>query len=96
MFAVLNVLRFGFEAYAKKVSEKAAKCSLKITEVLLDADMRLPKFNIYQSAVTPHCFKGHKNSWCPDFLPKETLSDVRSETDLIQCNIVSTGQSVRA
>ena len=39
MFAVLNVLRFGFEAYAKKVSEKAAKCSLKITEVLLDADV---------------------------------------------------------
>ena len=29
--------RFSFEAYAKKVSEKAAKCFLKIIEVLLDA-----------------------------------------------------------
>ena len=29
---------FSFEAYAKKVREKATKCSLKITEVLLGAD----------------------------------------------------------
>ena len=30
--------RFGFEAYAKNVREKTAKCSLKTTEVLLHAD----------------------------------------------------------
>ena len=30
--------RFSFEAYAKNVREKATKCSLKTTEVLLDAD----------------------------------------------------------
>ena len=29
---------FNFEAYAKKVKEKATKCSLDITEVLLEAD----------------------------------------------------------
>ena len=30
--------RFSFEAYAKKVSEKATRCSLETTEVLLDVD----------------------------------------------------------
>ena len=30
--------RFSFEAYVKNVQEKATKCSLKNTEVLLDAD----------------------------------------------------------
>ena len=30
--------RFSFEAYAKNIQEKATKCSLKTTEVLLDAD----------------------------------------------------------
>ena len=30
--------RFSFKAYAKNVREKAIKCSLKITEVLLDVD----------------------------------------------------------
>ena len=30
--------RFSFEVYAKNVREKATKCSLKTTEVLLDAD----------------------------------------------------------
>ena len=30
--------RFTFEAHVKKVQEKATKCSLKTTEVLLDAD----------------------------------------------------------
>ena len=30
--------RFSFEAYAKDVREKMTKCSLKTTEVLLDAD----------------------------------------------------------
>ena len=38
MFVDLNFLRFCFEAYAKNTREKAAKCSLKTTEVLLDAD----------------------------------------------------------
>ena len=35
---------FSFEAYAKNVREKANKCSLKTTEVLLLMDMFLPKF----------------------------------------------------
>ena len=30
--------RFSFKAYVKNVREKATKCSLKTTEVLLDAD----------------------------------------------------------
>ena len=30
--------RFTFEAYAKNGREKATECSLKTTEVLLDAD----------------------------------------------------------
>ena len=30
--------RFSFEAYAKNVKEKATKCSLETTELLLDAD----------------------------------------------------------
>ena len=30
--------RFSFQTYAKKLREKATKCSLKTSEVLLDAD----------------------------------------------------------
>ena len=30
--------RFSFEAYAKAVSDKVTKCSLKISDVLLGAD----------------------------------------------------------
>ena len=30
-------LRFSFEAYAKNVREKATKCPLKTTKILLDA-----------------------------------------------------------
>ena len=30
--------RFSFKSYAKNVQEKATKCSVKATEVLLDAD----------------------------------------------------------
>ena len=30
--------RFSFEAYVKNVREKGTKCSLKTTDVLLDAD----------------------------------------------------------
>ena len=33
--------RFSFEAYVKNVREKVAKCSLKATEVLCDADGHL-------------------------------------------------------
>ena len=30
--------RFNFDVYAKNVRQKATKCSLRTTEVLLDAD----------------------------------------------------------
>ena len=30
--------RFNFEAYAKNIREKATKCSLKTTDILLGAD----------------------------------------------------------
>ena len=33
--------RFSFESYAKIVREKATKCSLKATEILLDADRHM-------------------------------------------------------
>ena len=33
--------RLSFEAYAESVREKATRCSLKTTEVLLDADGHL-------------------------------------------------------
>ena len=50
--------RFSFEIYAKNIREKAANCSLKTTDILLDADgMCLPKFNICQGAVALNCFK---------------------------------------
>ena len=42
---------FSFEAFAKNLKEKAFKCSLETTEVLLDAD-----------GVAPYCFKSHTNS----------------------------------
>ena len=32
--------RFSFEAYLKNTSEKATKCSLTTTKILLDADRR--------------------------------------------------------
>ena len=41
------VCRFSFEAYAKNVREKATKCPLKTTTVLLEAEeISLPKFDI--------------------------------------------------
>ena len=41
------VWRFSFEAYAKNVREKATKCPLKTTKVLLEAEeISLPKFDI--------------------------------------------------
>ena len=49
---------FSCKACTKNVQEKATKCSLKAAEVLLDADGQcLPKFDIYQGAVAPNCFK---------------------------------------
>ena len=33
--------RFNFEVYAKNVREKTYKCSLKTTEVVLDADRHM-------------------------------------------------------
>ena len=44
--------RFSFIASAKKVREKAIKCSLKTTEVL----------KLYQGTVDPDCFKSHTYS----------------------------------
>ena len=57
--------KFSFKAYGKNVMEKVTKCSLETTEVLLDADrhvLSLPKFNIYQDALAPNCFKSPKTS----------------------------------
>ena len=55
--------RLIFAAYAKNVRHRATKCSLKTAEILLDNDgMRLPKFDIYQSAIASNCFKNNKNS----------------------------------
>ena len=48
--------RFRFGACAKNVQEKATKCSLKTTEVLLDADGHV----FYQGTVAPNCFKSYK------------------------------------
>ena len=42
--------KFSFKTYAKNVRERATKCSLKTTEVLLDADG-------YQGAVALDCFR---------------------------------------
>ena len=49
-----------------------------------------------QSTVAQNCFKSHTNSRRPDFFQNKFLSDVQSEIHLVQRNIVSTGQSVRA
>ena len=64
---------FSFEAYAKKVGEKATKCSLKTTEVLLDADGHvltyvsyLSRYNSSKSFEEPQ-----KTLWCPDFFQKK-------------------------
>ena len=55
--------RFCFKACTKNVQEEATKCSLKATEVLLDADGQcLPKFDIYPGAVAPDSFKSYTKS----------------------------------
>ena len=61
--------RFRFGACAKNVQEKATKCSLKTTEVLLDADGHV----FYQGTVAPNCFKSYTNSWCLDFFGKKSF-----------------------
>ena len=48
-------------------------------KVLLNANICLPQFDIYQSTVATNCFKNHTNSWCPDFFQTKILSDVRSK-----------------
>ena len=45
--------RFSFGAYAENLREKATKCLLKTTEILLNAmyiPKYLPKFDIYQGS----------------------------------------------
>ena len=86
--------RFSFETYAKIMKQKATKCSLKTTEVLLDADGTWAYLSLIFIKV--NCFKSHTNSWCPIFFQKRVLSNFRSEIHLDRRNIVSSGQSVRA
>ena len=59
--------------YAKNVKEKETKCSLKTTEVPLNADGHVltTTFDIYQGTIAPNCFKSHTNSWCFDFCQKK-------------------------
>ena len=48
-------------------------------------------------SIAPNCFKSYTNSWSPDFFKKKKVSsDVWSEIHLVQHNIASTGQAVRA
>ena len=51
-------------------------------------DMCLSKFDIYQGTVLVVAFL--------IFFLKKALSDIRSEIPLVQRNIVSAGQSIRA
>ena len=86
--------RFSFETYAKIMKQKATKCSLKTTEVVLDVDGTCAYLSLIFIKVS--CFKSHTNSWCHNFFQKKVLSNFRSEIHLDQRNIVFTGQSVRA
>ena len=55
--------RFSLKAYAKNVSEKDTKYSLKTTEVYwMLMNMCLPEFDIYQRTVVPNCFRRCTNS----------------------------------
>ena len=80
--------KFTFKAYAKNVTEKTTKRSLKT----VDGHVLCFIFLIVQKA--PNCFKSHTNSCCPDFFQKYFLSDLRSEIHLVRRNIVSTGKFV--
>ena len=57
-------------------------------------DMRLPKFDIYQSTIASNYFKSHVKSRYSDFFQTKLLSNVRSEIQLVRRNINFTGQSV--
>ena len=82
--------RLSFEAYTKNIREKAAKCSLKTTEVLLDAmNVCLTKFDIYHRLKQAQTLDVH-------FLMSKFFSNVQFEIHLVRRNIISTGQSVRA
>ena len=56
--------------------------------------MFLPKFDNYQGTGATNYFMSYKNSWYPHFFQEKVLFDIRSETDLVWRNIVSTVQSV--
>ena len=43
----------------------------------------LPKFNIYQNAGAPNCFKCYGNSRCSYFFHKKVLYDVQFEIHLV-------------
>ena len=74
--------RFSFEVYAKNVQEKANKCSLKTTEVLLNADGQF-----LRATQTLHVLF---------FLfSKKNLSRAGSELHRVRRNIVSAEESVR-
>ena len=90
--------RFSIAANVKSVREKATEYLLKTTEVLLDADgyVLTPTFDIYQGTVAPNCLMcANSKLLISLFFSKKVLSEVRSEIQLFQRNIVSTGQSVR-
>ena len=60
-------------------------------------DMCLPKFDIYQgTGVTNFVLEATQTLDVLIFFKETVLSDVRSEIHLVQRNIVSAGQSVRA
>ena len=58
-------------------------------------DICAPKFDNYQSTVSPNFFK-RRTLLMSLFFSKKTLSDVRSEIHLVRRNNISIGQSVRA
>ena len=58
-------------------------------------DMFLPKFDIYQ--IYQFVLRATQALDVLIFFPKKkVLFDVRSEINLLQCNTIPTGQSVRA
>ena len=57
-------------------------------------DICLLEFDIYQDTLAPKQFGATQTLDVLHFLSKKALSDVRPEINLVQRNIVSTGQSV--
>ena len=76
------------------MKEKETKCSLKTTEVLLDAAGTFAYLSLIFVKVS--CFKGHTIPCCPNASQKKVLSNVWSEIHLDRHNIVSSGQYVWA